>query len=95
MSQINFPFKVTPSLGREDFIVTDSNNEAILWFDKWPDWPGGLFRIFPANANLYEIGSDKSRTGSCGVGDNEKHDDKTAAGVLHAVVTCRTNCGRW
>ena len=51
MSQINFPFKVIPSLGREDFIVTDSNKEAILWFDKWPNWPNGLFGVYGSSGS--------------------------------------------
>src|SRR5690606_18961799 len=24
----------------EDFLVADSNAEAVAWVDRWPDWPG-------------------------------------------------------
>jgi chromosomal replication initiation ATPase DnaA len=29
----------TPNLGREDFIVGSSNNEALTLIEAWPDWP--------------------------------------------------------
>ena len=30
-----------PALGREDFLVAPSNEIAVGWIDRWPDWPGG------------------------------------------------------
>ena len=29
-----------PAYGRADFIVDDSNAEALGWIERWPDWPG-------------------------------------------------------
>ena len=29
-----------PAMGREDFLVSPSNAEAVRWVDLWPDWPG-------------------------------------------------------
>ncbi len=29
-----------PAMGREDFLVSPSNAEAVRWIDLWPDWPG-------------------------------------------------------
>lgn len=29
-----------PALGREDFLVAPSNQDAVAWIDRWPDWPG-------------------------------------------------------
>ncbi|MBF0562439.1 MAG: DNA replication protein [Alphaproteobacteria bacterium] len=29
-----------PALGREDFLVAPSNQEAVAWLDAWPRWPG-------------------------------------------------------
>ena len=26
-------------MGAEDFLVADSNAEAVAWIDRWPDWP--------------------------------------------------------
>ncbi len=28
-----------PALGRDDFLVTPSNAEAVAWIDRWPAWP--------------------------------------------------------
>ncbi len=28
-----------PALGREDFLVGASNQDAVAWLDLWPDWP--------------------------------------------------------
>lgn len=28
-----------PALGREDFLVAPSNELAVAWIDRWPDWP--------------------------------------------------------
>ncbi len=27
------------AMGAEDFLVADSNAEAVAWIDRWPDWP--------------------------------------------------------
>jgi DnaA regulatory inactivator Hda len=36
------------ALGREDFLVSDSNREAVDWIDAWPDWPArGLVIVGP------------------------------------------------
>lgn len=28
-----------PALTADDFLVADSNREAVAWLDRWPDWP--------------------------------------------------------
>ena len=38
--QIPLPLPVRTALGEADFLVTDSNREAVAWLDSWPDWPG-------------------------------------------------------
>ena len=30
-------------MGRDDFLVSPSNEEAVAWIDKWPGWPGPMF----------------------------------------------------
>ncbi len=32
--------------GREDFLVTESNEEAVAWLDRWPDWPSSALCLF-------------------------------------------------
>jgi chromosomal replication initiation ATPase DnaA len=28
-----------PAHGREEFLVSNSNSEAVAWIDRWPEWP--------------------------------------------------------
>ncbi len=39
MSQIAFEFGHRAALGAGDFLVARSNRDAVLWIDRWPDWP--------------------------------------------------------
>src|SRR5215469_9979894 len=39
MTQLAFEFPHRPAFGAEDFLVAPSNEEAIAWLDRWPDWP--------------------------------------------------------
>ena len=35
-----FDFAARASLGGEDYFVSPSNQDAVAWLDKWPDWSG-------------------------------------------------------
>ncbi|MDP7604520.1 MAG: DNA replication protein [Alphaproteobacteria bacterium] len=39
-AQLAFDLAQRPALGAEDFLVAESNAEAVSWLDRWPDWPG-------------------------------------------------------
>ena len=43
-----------PALGMDDFLVAESNRDAVRWLDRWPDWPG------PALALVGPPGSGKT-----------------------------------
>lgn len=34
------------ALGREDFLVTAANAEAVEWLDRWPNWPGPALVVY-------------------------------------------------
>jgi len=39
------------AFGREDFLVSPSNEKAVAWLDRWPDWPNnGLVLHGPAGS---------------------------------------------
>ena len=38
-SQIPMNFSFRAATGRDDFLVTEANEDAVAWIDKWPDWP--------------------------------------------------------
>ena len=41
---IALPFRA--ALGRADFLVSPSNERALAWLDRWPDWPGGAVLLY-------------------------------------------------
>jgi chromosomal replication initiation ATPase DnaA len=43
--QLALEFEPRPALGREDFLVTASNAEAVAWLDRWPDWPAAALVV--------------------------------------------------
>lgn len=34
------------ALGRSDFLVTDSNRDAVAWIDLWPEWPAPCLVLY-------------------------------------------------
>lgn len=45
-NQIPLTFPVTPAMGREDFLVSDCNREALAWIDRWPYWNAPALYIY-------------------------------------------------
>lgn len=43
--QLAFDFPMRPALGRDDFIVSVSNEHALNALDTWPDWPMPGFAV--------------------------------------------------
>jgi chromosomal replication initiation ATPase DnaA len=39
-TQFTFDFPHRPAFGADDFLVAPSNETAIAWLDRWPDWTG-------------------------------------------------------
>jgi DnaA regulatory inactivator Hda len=68
--QLAFDLNLRPALGDEDFLVAPSNEEAVAWIDRYPDWPSPavvivgppgagkthLGRVFMARTEAVEIG---------------------------------------
>ncbi len=54
-----------PALGRDDFLVGDSNREAVAWIDSWPAWRGPGLVIYGAprsgKTHLAEVWRARSR----------------------------------
>lgn len=34
------------ALGRDDFLITDSNRDAVAWVDLWPEWPAPCLVLY-------------------------------------------------
>jgi chromosomal replication initiation ATPase DnaA len=61
------------ALGREDFLVSESNREAVAWLDSWPDWPApGLVVVGPpasGKSHLAEVWRHRSGAVRLSAGD--------------------------
>jgi len=44
--QLPLAFEHHPSLTGEDFLVVESNRDAVGWLDRWPDWPTPALVIY-------------------------------------------------
>ena len=40
--QLPLALEQRPAYGREDFLVAESNRDALAWIEAWPDWPGRM-----------------------------------------------------
>lgn len=49
--QLPLPLPVRSEQGAADFLVADSNREALRWLDRWPDWPGGSLLLYGPEAS--------------------------------------------
>ena len=55
-NQLALELPVSPRFGREDFLVSPSNERAWEMFERWPNWPGRMLLL------LGPTGSGKSTT---------------------------------
>lgn len=44
--QLVLPLSLSPSLEMGDFIVSPSNEEALSWLGKWPEWPQNTLLLY-------------------------------------------------
>lgn len=54
-TQMVFDLPFRPALGREDFWVSPSNEEAVAWIDRWPNWPTPVMVLYgpPASGKTH------------------------------------------
>jgi chromosomal replication initiation ATPase DnaA len=43
--QFLLPLPVRVAMGAADFVVSESNRDAVAWLDRWPEWPGSILAI--------------------------------------------------
>jgi chromosomal replication initiation ATPase DnaA len=45
-AQLVLPLPLAPALGRQDFIVSDANAEAVAFIDSYPEWPAPMVAVY-------------------------------------------------
>ena len=56
--QIPLDFPMRPAHGREDFMIGESNQSAVDWIDRWPNWPApALVLNGPAASGKSHLGA--------------------------------------
>ncbi len=56
-TQLALDLRHRAAMGREDFLVSPSNDEAVAWIDRWPDWPGhALVLVGPPGSGKTHLG---------------------------------------
>ncbi len=82
-----------PALGQGDFLVSDSNADAVAWLDRWPDWPAGGLALWgpPGCGKSHLVNVWRARSGARLL----TADDLIAApqallekGAAHIVLDC-------
>ncbi len=71
--QLPLPFVPQPSLGAADFLVADSNREAVTWLEMWPGWPApAVIVVGPSGCGKSHLGRMfLARTGGLAVTSTE------------------------
>ena len=55
--QLALDLRHRAAMGREDFLISPSNVDAVTWVDKWPDWPSpALVLVGPAGCGKTHLG---------------------------------------
>ncbi len=56
-TQLALNLRHRAAMGREDFLVSPSNEDAVAWIDRWPDWPGhALVLVGPPGSGKTHLG---------------------------------------
>ena len=71
--QLTFDLGEEVSLNRDDFIVSNSNKDAIAWIDSWPNWPVNVpgLNIFgaPSSGKSHLANIWKSKSNALSIDD--------------------------
>jgi DnaA regulatory inactivator Hda len=66
MAQLVLDLGHRPALGRESFLVAPSNQAAVAWLDRWPDWPAPALVVYgpPGCGKSHLLEAWRARSGA-------------------------------
>lgn len=78
--QIPIPLDHMPQLGRDDFLLSQSNRAAFDLIESWPDWPNRLAILFgpPGGGKSHLVNIWKDRSGAVDAARKSSESDLTA-----------------
>jgi chromosomal replication initiation ATPase DnaA len=44
--QLPLDLPIRSAMNAAGFVVSDSNRDAMVWLDRWPDWPNGILAVY-------------------------------------------------
>jgi chromosomal replication initiation ATPase DnaA len=44
--QLPLDLPIRSAMNAAGFVVSDSNHDAMVWLDRWPDWPNGILAVY-------------------------------------------------
>ncbi|MBF0167764.1 MAG: DNA replication protein [Alphaproteobacteria bacterium] len=95
MTQLSFSLPSIPALGREDFLESSSNAEALAWIERWPDWPAqGLVLAGPAGSgktHLAHIFAARTKARFYQGKDFSKTEVEALEGLSVVIEDCQEN----
>lgn len=89
--QLPLDLAYRPAQGREDFLIAPSNQDAVAWLDRWPDWPAPALVIYgpPASGKSHLAAVWAAQSGAAFVDTADlsaRPADEIAATARHLVL---------
>jgi chromosomal replication initiation ATPase DnaA len=93
VKQLTFDLALPPpTFAREDFVVSETNREALAWIDRWPDWPAPALALSgppgSGKTHLARIWATQAKAAVLDAPDLEGKSvpDLTALSAAHAAI---------
>ncbi len=87
--QLTFDLPIQQASGVEDFFIAQSNEEALSWLDRWPDWPNRALILYgPQGSGKSHLAAIwRRRSDACLLQADELSDNEIVrAGAGHVVL---------
>lgn len=79
------------AMGREDFLIAPSNQDAVAWIDLWPEWPAPALVLYgpvsSGKSHLAAVWAERSKAARAAAGEvSDRNADELARRGEHLVI---------